>query len=173
MSDSLWPHWLSSTWNSPGQNTGVGSLSLLQWIFPTLESNRVSCIAGRFFISWATREALRERISGGIHNVIYVCMGMCVCVPVFERWERLPFRKSDHGRSPQSEEQNKKGWEGDSGTESMGKSSPDRRDHTCSRLYLEMNLKGLRNTEEASVAGLQGVRHQGGWQELLCSARNS
>ena len=22
-------------WNSPGQNTGVGSLSLLQWIFPT------------------------------------------------------------------------------------------------------------------------------------------
>jgi len=27
-------------WNSPGQNTGVGSLSLLQGIFPTQESNR-------------------------------------------------------------------------------------------------------------------------------------
>ena len=26
-------------WNSPGQNTGVGSLSLLQWIFPTQGSN--------------------------------------------------------------------------------------------------------------------------------------
>ena len=26
-------------WNSPGQNTGVGSLSLLQGIFPTQESN--------------------------------------------------------------------------------------------------------------------------------------
>ena len=26
--------------NSPGQNTGVGSLSLLQWIFPTQGSNR-------------------------------------------------------------------------------------------------------------------------------------
>ena len=28
-----------SPWNSPGQNTGVGSLSLLQGIFPTLGSN--------------------------------------------------------------------------------------------------------------------------------------
>ena len=27
-------------WNSPGQNTGVGSLSLLQAIFPTQESNQ-------------------------------------------------------------------------------------------------------------------------------------
>ena len=35
MSDSLWPHGLYSPWNSPGQNTGVGSLSLLQGIFPT------------------------------------------------------------------------------------------------------------------------------------------
>ena len=39
MSDSLWPHGLHSPWNSPGQNTGVGSLSLLQGIFPTQESN--------------------------------------------------------------------------------------------------------------------------------------
>ena len=34
-SDSLRPHRLDSPWNSPGQNTGVGSLSLLQGIFPT------------------------------------------------------------------------------------------------------------------------------------------
>ena len=39
MSDSLQPHRLSP-WNSPGQNTGVGSLSLLQGISPTQESNR-------------------------------------------------------------------------------------------------------------------------------------
>ena len=39
MSDSLWPHVLYSPWNSPGQNTGVDSLSLLQGIFPTQESN--------------------------------------------------------------------------------------------------------------------------------------
>ena len=33
------PHGLYSPWNSPGQNTGVGSLSLLQGIFPTQGSN--------------------------------------------------------------------------------------------------------------------------------------
>ena len=33
MFDSLWPHGLYSPWNSPGQNTGMGSLSLLQGIF--------------------------------------------------------------------------------------------------------------------------------------------
>ena len=36
--DSLWPHGLSP-WNSPGQNTGVGSLSLLKGIFTTQGSN--------------------------------------------------------------------------------------------------------------------------------------
>ena len=94
----VWPHGLYSLCNSPGQNTGVGSLSLLQGIFPTQGSNPglplcrrilyhlshqasprilewgaypfssrssqprnqtgVFCIAGRFFTSWASREAL-------------------------------------------------------------------------------------------------------------------
>ena len=36
---SLWPHGLCSPWDSPGQNTGVGSHSLLQGIFPTQGSN--------------------------------------------------------------------------------------------------------------------------------------
>ena len=31
----LWPARLLCPWNSPGQNTGVGSRSLLQGIFPT------------------------------------------------------------------------------------------------------------------------------------------
>ena len=39
VSNSLWPHGLYGPWNSPGQNTGVGSLSLLQGIFPTQGSN--------------------------------------------------------------------------------------------------------------------------------------
>ena len=39
MSNSLRPHGLHSQWNSPGQNTGVGGLSLLQGIFPTQELN--------------------------------------------------------------------------------------------------------------------------------------
>ena len=91
------PHGLYTPWNSPGQNTGACSQSLLQGIFPTQGSNPglphcrmllyhlshqgsprilewvaypfssgifwlrnqtgVSCTAGWFFISWATREA--------------------------------------------------------------------------------------------------------------------
>ena len=98
VSDSLQPRGLYSPWNSPGQSTGVGSLSLLQGIFPTQRLNPgfphcrqilyhlshqgspkilewaaysfssrsswsrnhtgVSCIAGGFFTSWASREAL-------------------------------------------------------------------------------------------------------------------
>ena len=101
VSDSLWPHGLYSPWNSPGQNTGMGSLSLLQEISPTQGSNPglphckqilyqlrhkgsprilvwvgfpfsrgfspsrnqtgVSCIAGGFFTSWATREEERRK----------------------------------------------------------------------------------------------------------------
>ena len=40
MSNSLQPHGLYSPWNSPCQTTGVGSLSLLQCIFLTQESNQ-------------------------------------------------------------------------------------------------------------------------------------
>ena len=39
MSDSLLSHVLYSPWNSPAQTTGVGSLFLLQGIFPTQGSN--------------------------------------------------------------------------------------------------------------------------------------
>ena len=40
VSDSLGPPGLYSPWNSPGQNIGLGSLSLLQVVFPTQESNQ-------------------------------------------------------------------------------------------------------------------------------------
>ena len=53
------PHGLYSPWNSPGQNTGVGKLFLVQGIFPT----QVSCIAGGFFTSQATREAQQLLLS--------------------------------------------------------------------------------------------------------------
>ena len=39
LSDSLWPQGVYSPWDSPGQNTGVGSLFLLWRIFPTQGSN--------------------------------------------------------------------------------------------------------------------------------------
>ena len=48
-----------SPWNSSGQNTGVGSLTFLQ----ARDQTQVSCIAGGFFTSWATREA-KEYWSG-------------------------------------------------------------------------------------------------------------
>ena len=59
---SDWTDWLIQSSGylilSIPKNTGVGSLSLLQWIFPTQEMNWDSCIAGGFFTNWATREAL-------------------------------------------------------------------------------------------------------------------
>ena len=57
VSESLQLHRLYSPWNSPGQNTGVGSPSLLQGIFPTQGSNPGLPHSGSFFTSWATREA--------------------------------------------------------------------------------------------------------------------
>ena len=58
MSSSLWPHGLYSPWNYPGQNTGVGSQSLLQGPSRPMDRTCVSHIAGRFYTLWATREAL-------------------------------------------------------------------------------------------------------------------
>ena len=48
MSDSLRPHELYSSWNFPGQNTGVGSLSLLQGSSQPRNRTRVSCMARGF-----------------------------------------------------------------------------------------------------------------------------
>ena len=45
--DSLRPHGLCRPCNPPGRNTGVGSLSLLQGIFPTQGSNVSRIVGGR------------------------------------------------------------------------------------------------------------------------------
>ena len=45
----LQPARLLHSWNSPGKNTGVGSHSLIQGIFPTQGSNPASCTISRFF----------------------------------------------------------------------------------------------------------------------------
>ena len=104
MSDSLQLYGLYSSWSSPGQNTGVGSCSLLQGIFPSSQGSNpglphcrwvlyqlshqgsprilewvaypfssrsswprnwtgVSCLVGRFFTGWASREAPVEYCS--------------------------------------------------------------------------------------------------------------
>ena len=57
MSDSLWPHGLYSPRNSPGQNTGVDSCSLLQGIFPTQGSNPGLPHCRRILYQLSNREA--------------------------------------------------------------------------------------------------------------------
>ena len=52
------------------ENTGVGSLSLLQGIFPTQGLNQASRIAGGFFTSWATREAQKYWIRWPIQPIL-------------------------------------------------------------------------------------------------------
>ena len=56
-SDSLQPHGLYGSWNFPGQNTGVGSCSLHQVIFPTQGLSSVLPLCRQFFTNWAAREA--------------------------------------------------------------------------------------------------------------------
>ena len=48
VSDSFRPHGLESPWDSPGQNTGVGSLSCLQ-PSQSRDQTQISCIADGFF----------------------------------------------------------------------------------------------------------------------------
>ena len=67
VSDSLWPHELYSPWNSPGQNTGVVSLWLLQGIFQTQGSNpglphcRRILYQLSYNTSWSVRSGLPKR----------------------------------------------------------------------------------------------------------------
>ena len=58
MSDFSWPHGLYSPWNSPGQKTGVFPFLFSRESSQPRDWTQVSHIAGRFFTSWGTREAL-------------------------------------------------------------------------------------------------------------------
>jgi len=53
----LYPARLLCPWNSPGKNTGVGCHSLFQGTFCPRDQTWDSCIGGRFFTIWATKEA--------------------------------------------------------------------------------------------------------------------
>ena len=57
LSDTLRPHGLHSPWNSPGQSTGVGTLSFSKGSSQPRDPAQVSSISGGFFTRWATREA--------------------------------------------------------------------------------------------------------------------
>ena len=57
VSDSLWPRWLYSPWNSPSQNTGVGSFSFSRGSSQPRDQTQVSRITGGFFTSWTIKQA--------------------------------------------------------------------------------------------------------------------
>ena len=61
-SHGLWPIRLLCPQSSLGKNTGMGSHSLLQEIFPARGLNLCFGIAGRFFTIWATREVQTEKV---------------------------------------------------------------------------------------------------------------
>ena len=56
----LWPMMLPCQWNSPDKNARVGSHSLSRGFSQPRGQTLVSCIAGRFFIIWATKEGLPQ-----------------------------------------------------------------------------------------------------------------
>ena len=62
--DPLQPHGLYSPWNSLGQNTGVGSITLLQGIFPTQGLNPgLLCCKGipyQLSYQWSPEEVLEH-----------------------------------------------------------------------------------------------------------------
>ena len=66
VSDSLRPHGLYSPWNSPGQNTGVGSHSLLQGIFKTQGLN-----PGPLHCRWILYQLSRKGSPGILEWVAY------------------------------------------------------------------------------------------------------
>ena len=63
---TLWTvaHHLLCTWNSPGKNTGVGSQSLLQGIFPTQVSNPGLLHCKQIFYCLVTKEAPYKNTAG-------------------------------------------------------------------------------------------------------------
>ena len=95
MSNSLQPHGLQPArilcpWDSPGKNTGMGCHFLLWGIFPTQESDHISCfscIAGEFF----TAEPPGKLPVGTYERFILIFTAVePICVPT-NSVQRFPF----------------------------------------------------------------------------------
>ena len=92
MSNFLWSHGLYSPCNFPGQNTGVGSLSLLQGIFPIqglhpglphctrilyqLSHKENPCVRGVDFESFVDTAAIK-RVQHVIHGLNRIILDTC------------------------------------------------------------------------------------------------
>ena len=84
MSDSLQSNGLYRPWNSPGQNTGVGGLSLLQVIFPTQESN------------WGLMPLQEDSLPTELQGIPHLVKDMIFPVVMYgcESWT---IKKAEHG----------------------------------------------------------------------------
>ena len=71
MSNSLRPHGLYSPWNSLSQNTGVGSLSLLQGIFPSQGS----------YCRWSLYQLSHQGSTYAIHSSVYTSIPISHSIP--------------------------------------------------------------------------------------------
>ena len=78
VSNSLWPHGLNHPWTSPGKNPGVGSLSLLQGIFPTQGWNPGVPNCRRVLPRWAAGQPLLAVLGlcgGALAPLLVGCLG--------------------------------------------------------------------------------------------------
>ena len=81
MSSCLWSHGLYSSWNSLGQNTGVGSWSLLQGFFPTQASNPglphcrqiLYQLSYQGSYNWVKWNAVYSQIFWHVYLLLFVC----------------------------------------------------------------------------------------------------
>ena len=98
MSDSLWPHGLYNPWNSLGQNTGVGGLSVLRGIFPTQGSNPGLLHCGPILYPLShkgspnssvsfKRKQLSHWVSPGPRGLTASCSSMRIWVRSVECWQ--------------------------------------------------------------------------------------
>ena len=95
--DPLQPHRLYSPWNSPGQNTAVGSYSFLQGIFPTQGSN-----PGLPHCRWILYQLSYQGkpLFSGNHQILFLQISkftlcwFCVNVTFLFQWES---RQSEEG----------------------------------------------------------------------------
>ena len=74
VSDSLRPYGLYNPWNSPGQNTGVGSFFLLQGIFPTQGLNPGLLHCRQILYQLRHREAQFVEVTRNLIVVQLLCL---------------------------------------------------------------------------------------------------
>ena len=88
----LWPARLLHPWDSPGRNTGGVAIPFSRGSFQPKDQTWVFCIAGRFFIVWATREFVffkKFQDSSDMHLSNSYCLSRSrwLSAPLNEAWK--------------------------------------------------------------------------------------